>query len=156
MNLWRVPAAGGTEQQITQNGGMYPVESFDGTRIYYSKSGTDATLWTVPANGGVEEPVRGAPVPDNPSHWALARTGIYVIDSGADLVLYEFATGKTRKLYHDPDFLTDWSMALSPDGGELLWAQIDNTQSDLVLVDNFHPATQAAILANPRDPSRPK
>jgi hypothetical protein len=38
---------------------------------------------------------------------------------------------------HDARFITDWSMAISPDGREIVWAQIDARESDLMLVENF-------------------
>ena len=137
MNLWRMPAEGGTEEQVTQHGGMYPVESFDGQYIYFSKSGTDATIWRVPSAGGEEEQVLGVPVPADNSHWALTRDGIYIVNQNGDLLFYAFANQRTVRIEHHAGFLTNWSMTLSPDGRELVWAQVDSRNEDLLMVDNF-------------------
>jgi hypothetical protein len=33
--------------------------------------------------------------------------------------------------------LTDWSLAVSPDQREIVWAQIDARRADLMRVENF-------------------
>ena len=39
--VWRMPAGGeGKGEQVTDKGGHYPLESWDGKTIYYSKVGT--------------------------------------------------------------------------------------------------------------------
>ena len=32
---------------------------------------------------------------------------------------------RVAKVLHDARFLTDWSMAVSPDGRQIVWAQVD-------------------------------
>jgi dipeptidyl aminopeptidase/acylaminoacyl peptidase len=137
-NVWKMPVAGGPEQQVTTNGGIYAAESFDGKYVYYSRSQTDPTLWRVAVGGGEEEAVVGAPKPVDCSHWALGASGIYIVDANADLIFYDFAHRHSNKVTHQPEFLTDWSLALSSDGSEVLWAQIDARAADLMLVENFH------------------
>jgi Tol biopolymer transport system component/DNA-binding winged helix-turn-helix (wHTH) protein len=136
-NIWKMPVQGGASQVVTRNGGIYAAESFDGKYIYFSRNAQDPTIWRVPAGGGAEEVVSGAPRPFDTSHWVLTATGIYVIDTVGDLQFYQFDNGRTSKVYHDQRFITDWSMAISPDGREVLWAQIDARLADLVLVENF-------------------
>jgi Tol biopolymer transport system component len=136
-NIWKMPADGGAEQRVTANGGIYPAESLDGKYLYYSQSSTDPTLWRVAVNGGAEEPVAGAPKPFGCSHWAIGAAGLYIVDHNADLSFYDFARRQTTTIIHHPGFLTDWSVALSPDGQEIVWAQIDDRAADLMLVENF-------------------
>ena len=137
-NIWKMPVQGGAPTPITSIGGVYAAESYDGKYIYFSRNPLDATIWRVPVEGGAEEVVNGVPKPFDDSHWVLTSSGIYVIDGVGDLLYYQFDTSRTTKVFHDQRFITDWSMAVSPDGTEVLWAQIDARLADLMLVQNFH------------------
>lgn len=136
-NIWRLPVDGGAAQPVTSNSGLYATESPDGQYLYYSRSSADSTIWRAPISGGAEEQVLNVPKPLDPSHWLIVAAGIYVIDSDGDLYFYRFRNGSVTKVVHDARFITDWSMAISPDGHEIVWAQIDARQSDLMLVENF-------------------
>jgi hypothetical protein len=52
-----------------------------------------------------------------------------------DLNVYEFATGKTRKIRAMGRPVGE--MAVSPDGRTILYMQLDEAGSDLMLVENF-------------------
>ena len=80
----------------------------------------------------------GVPKPFDPSHWVLAASGIFVINGNGDLLFFQFGKASVTNVFHDQRFLTDWSMAISPDGREIVWAQIDDRAADLMLVENFH------------------
>jgi dipeptidyl aminopeptidase/acylaminoacyl peptidase len=136
-NVWKVPVGGGAPQPVTSNTGIYAVESLDRKYLYYSRSSHDSTIWRVPIGGGPEEQVPGAPKPFEPSHWSLVASGIYLVDGNGDLLFYKFDTGSATKVLHDGRFLTNWSMAVSPDGREIVWAQVDENTADLMLVKNF-------------------
>ena len=136
-NIWRLPIGGGPAEPVTTNSGLYAVESSDGNYLYYSRSSADSTIWRSPLTGGTEEKVSGVPKPFDPSHWVIVEAGIYVIDGDGDLYFCRFRDGSVTKVIHDARFITDWSMTISPDGREIIWAQIDTRQSDLMLVENF-------------------
>ena len=136
-NIWKMPAAGGAEHRVTTNGGIYAAESNDGEYVYYSRSQTDPTLWRVAVTGGAEQPVMGAPEPFGCSHWAMGAAGLYIVDPKGNLVYYDFAHRQAIKILHHPGFLSDWSLAVSPDGREVVWAQVDDRAADLMLVTNF-------------------
>jgi Tol biopolymer transport system component/DNA-binding winged helix-turn-helix (wHTH) protein len=136
-NVWRLPVAGGIAQPVTSNSGLYAVESPDSKYLYYSRSSADSTIWRTPLSGGAEERLSGIPKPFDPSHWVIVTSGIYVIDGDGDLYFYRLSDSSITKVMHDARFITDWSMAISPDGYEIVWAQIDTRQSDLMLVENF-------------------
>ncbi len=136
-NVWKLPAQGGAVLPVTRDGGIYAVESLDGRYLYFSRSAHDPTIWRVPVGGGAEEQVRGVPKPSDCSHWAITATGIYVIDGTGNLLFDQFGKESVTKVYYDQRFLTDWSMAVSPDGREVIWAQLDERLADLMLVENF-------------------
>jgi Tol biopolymer transport system component/DNA-binding winged helix-turn-helix (wHTH) protein len=136
-NIWKVSVEGGATRLVSSNGGIYAVESVDRKYLYYSHSRHDSTLWRIPIGGGNEEQVPGAPRPFDPSHWSIVGSGIYVVDGNGDLLFYGFDQASATKVLHDARFLTDWSMAVSPDGRQIVWAQIDARAADLMLVENF-------------------
>ncbi len=136
-NIWKLPVGGGAPQPVVSNSGIYAVESLDRKYLYYSRSSHDSTIWRIPIGGGPEEQVPGAPKPFEPSHWSLVASGIYIVDGNGDLLFYKFDTGSVTRVLHDARFLTDWSMAVSPDGREIVWAQVDENRADLMLVENF-------------------
>jgi Tol biopolymer transport system component/DNA-binding winged helix-turn-helix (wHTH) protein len=136
-NIWKMPVDGGTEQRVTTNGGIYAAESHDGEYLYFSRSSNDPSLWRVPVKGGEEQLVPGAPKPFGCSHWAISASGLYIVDPNGDLNFYDFARRQATTVIHHPGFLTDWSLAVSPDGQEIVWAQIDARAADLMMVENF-------------------
>jgi WD40-like Beta Propeller Repeat len=52
--IWREPADGGQETQITHQGGFDPRESQDGKVLYYLKQRNRAAIWRVQPEGGAE------------------------------------------------------------------------------------------------------
>ena len=136
-SVWKQPIAGGAAQPVSSNGGIYAAESVDRKFVYFSHSSNDSTLWRVPESGGSAELVADAPKPYDCSHWAIVESGIYLVDGNGDLLFYQFNNRRTFPVYHDPRLLTDWSMAVSADGHEVAWAQIDDRSADLMLVENF-------------------
>lgn len=136
-NIWKIPLEGGAPQSVTSSGGIYAAESSEGKYLYYSRSATDPTIWRVPIDGGPEEQVPGLPKPFDPSHWAIVPSGIYLVDAHGDLQFYWFEKSSVTRILRDQRFLTDWSLAVSPDGREIVWAQVDVRTADLMLVENF-------------------
>lgn len=136
-NLLRMPVSGGAEQPVTTNGGIYAAESPDGKFVYFSRGPADPTVWRVAVSGGGEELVPGAPRPFSCSHWAIGPKGLSIVDQHADLLFYSLRDRRVSTVFHHPEFLSDWSVELAPDGRELLWVQIDARFADLMQVENF-------------------
>ncbi|MBI3694608.1 MAG: serine/threonine-protein kinase [Acidobacteria bacterium] len=134
--IWKTPAGGGAPVQVTSRGGGFaPLVSPDGKRIYYAKGeGVIATLWTVPVDGGEERQVLDSV---HRYSFAVSKSGIYfTAGGGSGLLFLSFATGKITQVARI-DKPVDLGVAVSPDEKQVLWAQIDLQESDLMLVENF-------------------
>jgi Tol biopolymer transport system component/DNA-binding winged helix-turn-helix (wHTH) protein len=136
--LWKMPIAGGTPVQVTHNEGSMGIESEDGTTLYFSKESGTGSIWKMPIAGGPEKQLTDSIFRTN---FAVTKTGIYFmtapgIDGTSELRFYSFATGATTTLL--PIGLPEYGLAVSPDGRYLIYDQIDDPASDLMLVENFH------------------
>jgi hypothetical protein len=135
-----MPSSGGDAVQVTRNGGDVPEKSPDGKHIYYMKGWpAQCSVWRMPAEGGEETKVLDS------VHWmglwTVSKNGIYFFtvpdDLGhSDLNLYEFATGKIRKI-ETVERPLRIKIAVSSDGRTVLYPQVDEADSDLMLVENF-------------------
>jgi Tol biopolymer transport system component/DNA-binding winged helix-turn-helix (wHTH) protein len=141
--VWKVRADGGRAVQVTKQGGYRAFESADGKFVYYTKASV-AGLWRVPVNGGKETAVLDFPSATLWGYWALVNDGIYFVDaeisSRAALRFFSFGTGRishVMALAESP--IAYWpGLAISPDGGWLLYTQVDSRSGDIMLVENFH------------------
>ena len=136
--VWKMPDGGGAAVQVTRNGGLLGVESEDGKTLYFGKDYGAGSIWKMPVAGGPEEQLTNSLYRLN---FALAKQGIYYMsnaqdDGTAELRFYSFAarTSSTILAVGRPEF----GLALSPDERYLIYAQLDDAASDLMLVENFH------------------
>jgi hypothetical protein len=125
--------------QVTQNGGFEAVESSDGKLLYYIKLGDRAGLWSMPISGGEESLVSDSVWQ---SFWAVADRGIYFLDLATPETLIrflDFGTGRVNEIgaVHNNVVFGSPGLSVSKDGRRIVWSQIDHTDSDLVLIDNF-------------------
>ncbi len=139
LGIWKMSSDGGGAVQISGKGDM-PQESPDGKFVYYSDGWpSPLTIWRIPVGGGVENKILDSV---NPSTlWTIAPDGIYHFsvadDKGhSELRLYEFTTGKVRELLTIERSLS-YGLSISPDGRTILYTQLDEVGSDLMLVENF-------------------
>jgi len=138
-----MPAEGGQAVQVTRKGGFAAFESADAKTIFYAKGRTAPGIWKTAVTGGEEIPVVESLPGGYWGYWALVNEGIYFVDpkaeAGPTLQFLSFATGrKTRLAVFDKEPLQYASgIAVSPDGRWLLYTQMDQSGSDLMLVDNF-------------------
>jgi Tol biopolymer transport system component len=137
---WKVSAGGGEAVQVTRNGGETAFESPDGKSIYYTKGFWGSTgLWNMPLSGGEESQVLPSVV--NRSFFP-GNDGIYFIPGpGADgkhaIQFLSYATGRVRTVAAMSGPPQE-GLSVSPDGRSLLFSQLDESGSDLMLVENFH------------------
>jgi Tol biopolymer transport system component len=138
--IWRLPAGGGTEEQVSRSGGALQFESFDGTTLYYKRSGAYGPLVAVPTAGGEERTILPCVVSWK---YAGAPRGIFHAPCAAPsdaprgrAVLYwDAATGRDRPVEGiEPDSIN--GMSVSPDGRNIVYGR-NRPASDLMMIENF-------------------
>jgi len=123
-------------------------ESVDGKWLYFAEAGAGNDLWrldseirVVSSSGGEHRPLAGMPNVRDATAWALARDGIFFLDRRAQPVtinFFEFSTKRIRQIATLNKPPTEWGgLSLSPDGNWLVYSQVDNIPSDIMLVDHF-------------------
>jgi len=137
LEVYRVPAGGGTPVQITRNGGLHAEESADGKWIYYSKNAeTPSSIWRAPRDGGDE--MLFLDRLSYSTNFVPSEKGIYLISAvqrnESTIDFYDFSSGRrTSILKLEKPFF--WGMALSPDESSLLYSVADHVSSNLMLVN---------------------
>jgi Tol biopolymer transport system component len=139
--VFRVPAEGGAEEQLTRDGGAAPVESVDGRTLYYQSAERGALL-ARPTSGGQPRTVLSC-VPTMFS-WAVGARGIVHTECGpprADAVrrqtlrYLDFASGRDEPLATVEGFWIG-GLSISPDGKSILYGR-SVLSSALMMIDNF-------------------
>lgn len=142
--IFKLPVNGGAAVQLSKDRGFRPVESADGRYVYYStggrmrQPGAGASIRRLPLAGGEPEDV--LPATADPNQWAIASNGIYYAgeaERGRYAVrFYDFASRSIRLLTELPKPLGQ-GFSIAPDGRSLLYTQIDQEDSDILMIENF-------------------
>jgi Tol biopolymer transport system component/predicted Ser/Thr protein kinase len=143
--IWKIPAEGGEAVQVTEGGGVYAVESWDGRWVYCSREGSSPGLWRVPVSGGEEEQVF-AVVDLEGSSLAMSPGGLYyqtqrsAWDHGLAEYSIRFLDLDTRELtmvFEEDDVIAWDFLTVSPDEEWILFGRRPMPVSELMLVENF-------------------
>lgn len=127
---------------MTKNSGAREAfESFDGKFVYYAKWDVPG-IWKIPVEGGeetrvIEQSAMGL--------WGLTERGICFFDlthpAGPALNFYSFGARQTsilRQFSRETVIDTDnTAISVSTDGRWILYTQLDQEGSNLMLVENF-------------------
>jgi Tol biopolymer transport system component len=150
VNIWRIPAAGGPAEQVTQSGGVTGVETADGKALVYQpgqdRSGSPILVTPlsrrsprqlVPCAYGFSVGTRGVYYyPCRPEGLPVALGS----QKPMDIRLIDPATGHNRAVATLPDL---WYGAVfhgpdvSPDGTTILYTRVVNRGEDLMMIENF-------------------
>jgi Tol biopolymer transport system component len=140
---WKVSSLGREPVQVTRTGGFLAAESFDGTALFYAKSGDyPTTLWTLSFANGREEQII-----DSLRYWsyfAVFPDGIYYIPDRTTsdrftsfrLNFYDLSS-KTFRTVAEVSMWAGLGFALSPDRRFVLFAPSLLGGADLMLLENF-------------------
>jgi Tol biopolymer transport system component/DNA-binding winged helix-turn-helix (wHTH) protein len=138
--IWRVPSAGGDPVRITREGGVEPVVSWDGRRVYYAKPPPVLGIWEVPTEGGDEMQVvsRGRAL-----NFDVAENGIFLMDTStmpqATVEMFSFSSRLLTTVARLPPGARSPSyLRVSRDGKSMLYTQFDQWHSDVEML----PATR--------------
>jgi hypothetical protein len=141
--IWRMPAAGGQAVQVTSQGGVDCMESSDGQFLYYTRARNAPGIWRRPVAGGEEMLVLDHHGAGFWRYWAVVKQGIYFATAQRPeqplIEFFSFATGRATTIAVLEKGLDRGmsGLALTPDGRRLIWSQVDQDSSDIMLMENF-------------------
>ena len=141
-NIWKIPFQGGQAIQVTRHGGWESFESFDGKYLYYSKPDSPKTIHRLDL--ATEADIAFPQLGDAGArrYWALAPKGIFFVntmDRPHWIRFFDFGRGKIFNVQKIGDIIRygPSGLAVSPDRRTLLWAQVDQDDQDIMLVQGF-------------------
>jgi len=137
--IYKVSLEGGPAVRVTDNKYWGAIEAPDGDSVYAMKNPPGKELWRVSGKGGEAQKVLES-LPDH-LNYALVEGGIFFIprpdpESGYSLQYLDTATGRIERVASFEKPVRH--LSVSPDRRWILYTQVDQTGSDLMLVENFH------------------
>ena len=136
--VWRIPADGGTPVQVTRYGGYTAYETPDGKSLCYTRNDGPTELKMI----SLADPKDETALIDLEAQRAfeVAHDGFWYISSPENNRRYlrfrKFAGGTTRTVA-EIEKPVSWGLTVSPDGRSVLYSQVDEAGSDLMLINNF-------------------
>ena len=140
--LYRSPSTGGTATLLLDGPVFGYRESPDGGTIYFADAWSGITLRKISLRQNAPvTAVDGMPVLKDASLWTVVENGIYFVpaDEQQSICYFDFAS---RRVRHVTNVVRDFNpvnggLSVSADGHWILYPQIDEINSDIVLVDHF-------------------
>jgi Tol biopolymer transport system component len=136
--IWKIAVEGGQPVQITRSGGRYGVESPDGKFLYYTDVMSPTPVWKLDLTSGVTTKVI-----DATNRWpnlAVVDNGIYFARGNpvrpGSVEFFQFSTGQVH-LIASTSRAPYAGLTVSRDRRSLLYTQIDQQGSDLLLIDRL-------------------
>jgi Tol biopolymer transport system component/DNA-binding winged helix-turn-helix (wHTH) protein len=134
---YRFAATGGPAERFTEHPSNYALVV--GDRVIFNAMQADGVvLWSKPVDGGPEAPLKNMPQLSYGDAWVATAAGIYWTESLAKPVnvnFYDFRTQTQRTLMtlKQTSAPAGPGLAVSPDGRWLLYGQVENEQSEIML-----------------------
>jgi hypothetical protein len=135
-----MPANGGEAIQVTRDGGFAPLESPDGKFVYYLKALQNTDVWRMSTDGTqVTRVLEGL---SDYRNLAVVQNGLVFVSirNTSSVQFLNFATGKIRLLANVDRPIAHFplgGLAVSLDRRSILYTQVEQAGSDLMLVENF-------------------
>ena len=139
--LYRCPAGGGDATLLAASHQIrVPIESADDKILYFPRRNGDANIVMLALDrpGATPQEVSGMPKISSEYQWTLVHDGIYFTpqNSPRSICFFDFMTRKTREIFKADKDLAQ-GMSISPDGRYMIYSQIDESNADIMLVNNF-------------------
>jgi Tol biopolymer transport system component len=141
--IYRCPANGGDAVLLAAlpvgDFAYGPVESFDGSTVYFATRFRGAQLYAVSLKRvGAATMLKGMPLVSLYYLWTVAPGGIYFVpaDAPKSVRYFDFETSKVREIFKvDRDF--DVGLSVSSNARWILYTQVSEEKSDIMLVEHF-------------------
>ena len=136
---FKMPARGGPAQVVV-SAGFWCRESPDGSLFYFSRDWANPSLWRVPVEGGEEEQVLESSFG---GIYEVVEEGVYFVppstpEDGFSVAFLRFATGAVERVISlEGQPLLGMGLSVSPDRRSILYSQVEDYQSDIMLVEGF-------------------
>jgi Tol biopolymer transport system component/DNA-binding winged helix-turn-helix (wHTH) protein len=138
--IYRCSVNGGNAIPVgKQPDSTFPQESLDGTVLYFAVRPANTGLRQISLTGVFpESAVEGLPPIRDANLWTVVKGGIYFVpmDAPRSLRYFDFASRKVMEIFHLEKNFAE-GLSVSPDGRWLLYSQVDEEYSDILLVDHF-------------------
>ena len=137
--IWRVPPQGGQAVQVTRDGGEFARVAPGASELYFTRGAYGShELWKMPITGGAATRLNVPPVYD----WGFVVAGERLYFATAPeggtypIVSLDLRTGKTQEVARIA-YSPFAKFSVSPDAQWLAYDQQEQSDSDLMLVENF-------------------
>jgi Tol biopolymer transport system component len=136
--LYKMPSSGGPPTQLSNRDAFFPLESKNGRDLYFITL-PEFELWKTTREGNAETKLITDLAPE--PAFAPAENGIYYIrrakpKGNEELVFFRYSTREAERITAIAGNAA-MGVAISPDERLLLFSQIDQDDSDLMLINQF-------------------
>ncbi len=137
--IWNIPVDGGAARQVTRGGGNMAFEAPDGQSVYFTRPLQDG-LWQQPTTGGDAVQRLTVPAAGDWGNWVVQAEGIYFVHRGRPdrLAFFDFATETAAPIFTPERNIPSGQVSLAVSAGQLLYTQLDQRDTDLMLVSRPH------------------
>ena len=138
-SVWKVPSGGGHAAQIADHA-YFPLQSPDSEYVYFVRT---RKLWRTKPDGSKEEPVAGMPeVNSMGDEWFPTASSIYFLTHQNDRAVinrFDMNTKHVTPIYTTQKPTPVWigGLPVSSDGKYLLYTQVDERSSNLMMIENW-------------------
>ena len=139
--IWKISTAAEPPVQVTQEGGMYAFAATKNGQLYYTKVHQPG-IWTRDIATGEESVVVENLAGVHRANWAILDDGIYFVNRAqnpASIDHFRFSDGLSETVAF-PAKEPVWNEAgftISPRDKTILYTQLDHSNLDIMIVDNF-------------------
>jgi Tol biopolymer transport system component len=137
--VWRIPYEGGDAEQLTHDGGAFPLISSDGREVYYMKLTNPRSVWKRSLDGDEEELLFEAPIGQR--GFTLWEDEILYLRQDPERAWVEAFNLTTGDITTVADLGEGTRLGaygrhtVSPDGSFILFTREDGSGSDIMMVD---------------------